>query len=154
MLQEFLRRGKKWADKPDSNFRECTSAELGVCSRPAWVSAYCGKSSKRTPGKWVDSSVDFCGGFFWPQIAEKSAGKSASRKQTKKSSGTRLPRKSPARPKNLTNKSTRHLQSMDFGTLFGCVLGMVEAPMLKCTCNLSADAGGTRFAAHPSRQHL
>ena len=31
---------------------------------------------------------------------------------------------------------------MDSGTLFGCFLGMVEAPMLKCTCNPSAAAGG------------
>ena len=36
----------------------------------------------------------------------------------------------------------RLLQSMDSGTLFGCLLGMVEAPMLKCTCNPSAAAGG------------
>ena len=33
--------------------------------------------------------------------------------------------------------SWRRLQSMDSGTLFGCLLGMVEAPMLKCTCNPS-----------------
>ena len=38
--------------------------------------------------------------------------------------------------------SWRRLQSMDSGTLFGCLLGMVEAPMLKCTCNPSAAAGG------------
>ena len=25
---------------------------------------------------------------------------------------------------------------MDSGILFGCLLGMVQAPMLKCTCNL------------------
>ena len=31
---------------------------------------------------------------------------------------------------------------MDSGTLFGCLLGMVEAPMLKCTCNPLAAAGG------------
>ena len=31
---------------------------------------------------------------------------------------------------------------MDSGTLFGCLLGMVEAPMLKCICNPSAAAGG------------
>ena len=52
MLQEFLGRGKKWADKPDSNLREGTSAELRICSRPVWVSAYCGKSSKRPLWKW------------------------------------------------------------------------------------------------------
>ena len=38
--------------------------------------------------------------------------------------------------------SWRRLQSMDSGTLFGCLQGMVEAPMLKCTCNPSAAAGG------------
>ena len=38
--------------------------------------------------------------------------------------------------------SWRRLQSMDSGTLFGCLPGMVEAPMLKCTCNPSAAAGG------------
>ena len=38
--------------------------------------------------------------------------------------------------------SWRRLQSMDSGTLFGCLLGMVEAPMLKFTCNPSAAAGG------------
>ena len=31
---------------------------------------------------------------------------------------------------------------MDSGTLFGCLLDMVEAPKLKCTCNPSAAAGG------------
>ena len=38
--------------------------------------------------------------------------------------------------------SWRRLQSTDSGTLFGCLLVMVEAPMLKCTCNPSAAAGG------------
>ena len=61
MLQEFLRRGKKWADKPGSNFREGSSAELGVCSRPVWVSAYGGKSAKRPPWKWWIFAVDFFG---------------------------------------------------------------------------------------------
>ena len=46
-------------DKPDSNFREGSSVELGVCSRPVWVSAYCGKSSKRPPWKWWIFAVDF-----------------------------------------------------------------------------------------------
>ena len=31
---------------------------------------------------------------------------------------------------------------MDSGTLFNYLLGMVEAPMLKCTCNPSVAAGG------------
>ena len=47
MLQDFLR-SEKWADKFDSNFREGTNAEIGICSRPVWVSAYGRKSS--TPG--------------------------------------------------------------------------------------------------------
>ena len=38
--------------------------------------------------------------------------------------------------------SWRRLQSMDSGTFLGCLLGMVEAPMLKCTCNPSGAAGG------------
>ena len=91
MLQEFLRRGKKkkWADTPESNFREGFSAELGVCSRPVWVSAYSGPTVETLP-KDRHGSGGFCGGFlrwsFWSQNpkeepAEKSAGKSASRKQ-------------------------------------------------------------------------
>ena len=64
MLQEFLRRDKKWADKPDSNFREGSSAELGICSRLVWVLACGGKSSKRPPWKWWIFrwifAVDFC----------------------------------------------------------------------------------------------
>ena len=44
---------------------------------------------------------------------------------------------------------------MDSETLFGCLLGMVEAPMLKSTCNPSAAAGGRdKVGAHPSRQHF
>ena len=31
--------------------------------------------------------------------------------------------------------------AMGCGTLFGCLLGMIKAPMLKCTCNPSAAAG-------------
>ena len=47
------------------------------------------------------------------------------------------------------------LQSMDSGTLFGCLLGMVEAPMLKCTCNgLGATGGRDEVAVQPSRQHF
>ena len=46
--------------------------------------------------------------------------------------------------------SWRRLQSMDSGTLFGCLLGMVEAPMLTQLLLV----GWTRFAAHPSKQHF
>ena len=52
MLQEFLRCGKKMSRKIIRNLREGASAELGICSRPVWVSAYCGTSSKRPPWKW------------------------------------------------------------------------------------------------------
>ena len=51
--------------------------------------------------------------------------------------------------------SGRRLQSMDSGTLFGCLLGMVEAPMLNAlVIPQLLRVGGTRFAAHPSRQRL
>ena len=113
-------------------------------------------------------SGGFCGGFFGRKIQKKnppkkSTGKSASRTQ-KIRRRTTPPRNPPARPKNPpqnlpTNPpvkppstrqvfsieedcSWRHLQSMDSGTLFGYLLGIVEAPMLKCTCNPSAAAGG------------
>ena len=168
MLQEFLRRGKKWADKPDSNVREGSIAELGICSRPAWGSAYCGKSSKRPPWKWwifrFIFAVDFLVAKCKRKIRrKKSAGKSSSRKQ-KICRRTTPPRNPPARPinppQNLpTNPpvkppstrrvfsiekvfSWRRLQSMDSGTLFGCLLGMVKASTLKCICNPSAAAGG------------
>ena len=85
--------------------------------------------------------------------------------ENKKSAGARPPppksasqaQKSAAKPTNKSACQTpstrrvfsiekdcswRRLQSMAFGTLFGCLLGMVEAPMLKCTCNPSAAAGG------------
>ena len=45
--------------------------------------------------------------------------------------------------------SWRRLQRMDYGTLFGCLLGMVEAPMLKFTCNPSAAAGGREVFCAP-----
>ena len=86
------------------------------------------------------------------------------RQSKQKTAGTRPPRNPPAKPKNLpqnlpTNPpvkppstrrvfsiekvcSWRRLQSMDSGTLFGCLLGMVEVSMLKRTCNPSAAAGG------------
>ena len=102
MLQEFLRCGKKRADKPDSNFREVSSAELGVCSWSVWVSAY-GNLPKGRHG-----SGGFIGGFLqWILVTKckkkipprKSTGKSASRKQ-KIRRRTTPPRNPPARPKN------------------------------------------------------
>ena len=85
--------------------------------------------------------------------------------ENKKSAGTRPPPKSASQAEKSAAKRTnesacptskctagflliekdcswRCLQSMDSGTLCGCLLGMVEAPMLKCTCNPSAAAGG------------
>ena len=108
--------------------------------------------------------VDFCGGFFGCKMQKKnplikSARKSASRKQKIRRRTT--PPKSTNQSACQTSKNTpgfsigksyfwRRLQSMDSGTLFGCLLFMVGAPMLKGTCNPSAAAGGARFAAHPS----
>ena len=111
--------------------------------------------------------VDFCGGFFWSQNAKEKSAEKIRRKirQPKTKIRRRMTtRNLPARPKNPpqnlpTNPpvktpstrqvfsiekdcSWRRLQSVDSGTLFGCLLGMVEAPMLKCTCNPSAAAGG------------
>ena len=84
--------------------------------------------------------------------------------ENKKSAGARPPENPPARPQNQpqnlpTNPhvkppstrrvfsidkdcSWRRLQSVDSRTLFCCLLSMVEVPMLKCTCNPSAVAGG------------
>ena len=77
---------KKRADKPDSNFREGSSAELGICSQLAWGSAYCGKSSKRPPWKWWIFRWIFWGRIFSRKIQnppKKSAGKSASQRGPK-----------------------------------------------------------------------
>ena len=117
-------------------------------------------------------SGGFCGGFLrWIFLVAKNKRKIRRKNppenppaENKKSAGARPPRNPPARPKNPpqnlpTNPpvkppstrqvfsiekycSWRRLQSMDCGTLFGCLLGMVEAPMLKCTCSPSAAAGG------------
>ena len=98
----------KWADKPDSNFREGSSAEIGICSRPVWVSVYGGKSSKRLPWQWWIFRWIFAVEFFWSQNAkEKSTGKSASRKhktcrRTTPPKSTSQTQKSAAKP---TNKS-------------------------------------------------
>ena len=126
MLQEFLRCGKKWADKPDSNFREGTRAELGICS------AYGGISSKRSPWKWWIFSVDFFGDF-WSQNPppKKSARKSNSQKQkirqrTTPPKSTNQAQKSAAEPANKsacqTSKYTPgflRLRRLALGGVFG-----------------------------------
>ena len=125
------------------------------------------------------ASGGFCGGFLVAKYKKEKSQKKPLENppaETKQTAGARPPRNPPARPKNPpqnlpTNPpvkppstrrvfsiendgSWRRLPSMDSGTLFGCLLGMVEAPMLKCTCNLSV-AGWTRwFAVHPSRQNF
>ena len=116
--------------------------------------------------------VDFCGGFFGRKMQKKNPPKKSAGKirrkirqpKTKNPAAHDPPEirhpgaKSAAKPTNKsacqTSKYTpgffsmekvcswRSLQSKDSGTLFGCLLVMVEAPMLKCTCNPSADAGG------------
>ena len=114
MLKEYVRRGKKekWADKPGSDFRKGSSAEIGVCSRPVWGSAYGGKSAKRPPWKswilWWIFAVDFFGRKMQKKNPpKKTAGKSASRKQklrrrTTSSKSASQTQKSAAKP---TNKS-------------------------------------------------
>ena len=95
--------------------------------------------------------------------------------ENKKSAGARPPPKSISQAqKSATNQQIRvsnlqvHAGFFRLGRLalggvfrawilgfFACLLGVVEAPMLKCTCNHSVAAGGgTRFAAYPSRQHF
>ena len=114
------------------------------------------------PWQWWIFAVDFVGHKMQKKNPPK---KSARKSANEKSAGARPPpkstsqaQKSAAKPTNKsacqTSKyrpgffliakacSWRRLQSMDSGTLFGCFLGMVEAPMLKCTCNPSAAAGG------------
>ena len=115
----------------------------------------------------VDFSVEFCGGFFGRKMQKKNPPKNPPENpptENKKSTGARPPEIRQPNPIiccktyqqiRLSNIqvhaglfsiekacSWRCLQSMDSGTLLGCLLGMVEAPMLKCTCIPSAPAGG------------
>ena len=103
----------------------------------------------------VDFPVDSCGGF-WSQNTKENSAEKIRQPKTKIHWCTTPPRpkstsqaqKSAAKPTNKsacqTSKCTlgfsiekarswTRLQSMDSGTVFGCLLGMVEAPMLKCT---------------------
>ena len=166
MLQEFLRRGKKNGQTnliPISGRVPVLNLEFAHGRsgfQPTW------KIFQKAAMEVVDFSVDFLDFLvakYKRKIHRKIRRKSASRKQKIRRRTT--PRNPPARPKNPpqnlpTNPpvkppsthagffsiekvcSWRRLQSMDSGTLFGCLLGMVEAPMLKCTCNPSAAAGG------------
>ena len=108
MLQEFLRRGKKWANKPDSNFREGASVELGNSLRAGLGFSLRWKLFQKVAMEVVDFSVDFCGGFSWRKIQKKNPPKkSASRKQkirrrTTPPKSTSQAQKSAVKP---TNKS-------------------------------------------------
>ena len=160
---------KEWADKPGSDFREGSSAQLGICSRPDWGSTYGGKYAKRPPWKWWILwwifAVDFLVAKYKRKIRRKNQpenppaeNKNIRRRTTPPKSASQT-QKSAAKPANKSTCQTSkytpgffsiekdysctRLQSMDSGTLFGCLLGIVEAPMLKCTCNPSAAAGGT-----------
>ena len=104
MLQEVLKRGsEKWADKPDSNVREGSSAELGICSRPAWGSAYYGKSSKRPPRRWWIFrwilAVDFLVAKYKRKIRRKNPPENPPA-ENQKSASPRPPQNPPGRPKN------------------------------------------------------
>ena len=111
-------------------------------------------------------SGEIFGGFFAvdclvTKYKQKSAGKSASEKQkicqcktpprnpsvTPKNPPQNPPTNPPVKPPSTCRLlsieqacSWRRLQSIDSGTLFGRLLGMVEAPMLKCTCHPSVAA--------------
>ena len=97
---------KKWTDKPASTFREGTSAEPGFCSRPVWVSAYGGKSSKRSQWifRWIFRWIFFCGGFFGRKMQKENPPKKIPAEnppaENKKSAGARPSRNPPDRPKN------------------------------------------------------
>ena len=125
--------------------------------------------------KVMDFSVEFCSGFLGSQnIKEKSAERM--RRKTCQPRTEKPPAHDPTeihqpgpkiRRKNFQQRrrsnlqvrarffsiekacSWRRLQSMDSGALFGCLLGMVEAPMLKCTCNPSAVAGRDKVCCAP-----
>ena len=125
----------------------------------------------------VDFLVDFLRWITKEKSAKKSIGKSASwkqkiRRRTPPPKSTSQAQKSAVKPTNKsacqTSKYTlgffdwegllwRRLQSTDSGTLVGCLLGMFEGPRLPCWNALAIPqlllVGGTRFAAHPSRQH-
>ena len=164
MLQEFLRRGKK---NGQTNLVPISGRVPVLNLEFAHGRSGVQPTVENLPMEVVDFAVDFCGGFFGRKIQRKIRRKNPPENppaENKKSAGARPPRNPPARPKNPpqnlpTNPpvkppstrrvfsiekdcSWRRLQSMDSGTLFGCLLGMVEAPMLKCTCNPSAAAGG------------
>ena len=95
---------RKWADKPDSNFREGSSAGLGVCSRPGRGFSLRWKIFQKAAIEIVDSSVDFCGGFLVAKHKRKIRRKNPPENppaDNKNSAGARPPRNPPARPKNL-----------------------------------------------------
>ena len=169
MLQEFLRCGKKWADKPDSNLRRVPVLNLEFAH---------GQSGFQPTVENLPDGRHRSGGFFggflrWifgrkmqkKNPPKESAGKSASRKRKIRrcmappkicQPGPKIRRKTykqirlsnlqvHARFFSIENAcSWKRLQSMDSGTLFVCLLGMVEAPMLKYTCSPSAAAAVRR----------
>ena len=169
MLQEFLRRGKKkWADRPGgTNFREAV-LNLEFAHGRSGVQPMVENLPKDCHGsggfygvflRWM-----FLVAKYERKIRRKNPPAENPPAENKKSAGAQPPEIRQPGPKirrktyqqirlsNLQNTrrvfltekdcSWRRLQSMDSGTLFGCLLGMVEAPMLKCTCNPSAAAGG------------
>ena len=94
---------KKSGQKPESNVRKGTSAELGVCSLPVWVSAYWGRSSKGRHG-----SGGLFGGFlqwiFWSQNAEEKPVKKSTRNSTSRKHKIRR-RTTPPKSANQAQKS-------------------------------------------------
>ena len=183
MLQEFLRRGKngqkKKKKKNHSNFMEGSSAEFGICSRPVWLSAYGRTILQKAAMEVMDFSVGVCGGCFDTMYKGKSTEKIRRRIRQPKTKNRRCDDPEIHQPcpkirhKNFQQIRLSNLQvharyfliekfcswgrfqRTDSRTLFGCVLLMVEAPMLKRTCNPLAAAGGRdKVCCAPSRQHF
>ena len=169
----------KKGQKNHSNFMEGSSAEFGICSWPVWVSAYGRKILQKAAMEVMDFSVGVCGGCFDTKYkgksTEKSAGEAASRKQKiHRCDDPEIHQPCPnIRHKNfqqirLSNLQVhaRHFfiekfcswgrfQRTDSRTLFGCVLLIVEATMLKRTCNpLAAVGGRDKVCCALSRQHV
>ena len=101
MLQEFLRRDRKWADKPDSDFREGSNAELGICSWPVWFQPTLENLPKGRHG----SGGFFVGFLRFVVTTKKSARKSASQKQKIRRRPT--PPKSTSQAQNSSAKPTK-----------------------------------------------
>ena len=161
MLQEFLRRSRK---NGQTNLVPISERVPVLNLEFAHGQSGVQPTVENLP-KDCHGSGGFCGGFlrwiFWSQnTKEKSANKNPPeirqpktknppahvppdiRQPGPKTPPQHLPTNPPVKPPSTRrvfsiekDRSWRRLQSILSGTLIGCLLGMVEVPMLKCTCN-------------------